>query len=366
MKTQKVLFKDLFIFQNKSKIKAGYGLNTNEGKYPFYTSSSQLTKSINEYQFENDSLIFGTGGQASIHFQNSKFAVSTDCFVCKPNNGKILTKYVYHYLNGNIHILESGFKGAGLKHISKGYIEDLEIPLPPLATQKAIAEKLDKADALRKKDQELLKQYDELAQSIFIEMFGDPVQNEKGWETNPIIKYSDCIVPGRDKPKSFTGEIPWVTTEDLIHLGETNYSKKNIGLTIDEINEVRAKIIPENSLIMTCVGDLGVISIAKREMIINQQLHSYQLKDNLNIFYVMYDLSYRKNFMNKMASTTTVPYMNKSICNSIPINVPPLELQNQFAEKIKNIEAQKELVKKQAEASENLFQALLQESFNFS
>jgi len=117
---------------------------------------------------------------------------------------------------------------------------------------------------------------------------------------------------------------------------------------------------------MTCVGDLGIISIAKRDMIINQQLHSYQLKDNLNIFYVMYDLSYRKNFMNKMASTTTVPYMNKSICNSIPINVPPLELQNQFADKIKNIEAQKELVKKQAEESENLFQALLQESFSFT
>src|SRR5690606_17622850 len=65
-------------------------------------------------------------------------------------------------------------------------LKNLEIPLPPLPVQEKIAAILDKADALRRKDQELLKKYDELAQAIFIDMFGDPVKNEKGWEVKSI------------------------------------------------------------------------------------------------------------------------------------------------------------------------------------
>ena len=87
-------------------------------------------------------------------------------------------------------------------------------------------------------------------------MFGDPVSNPKGWEKVPTIKYCDCIVPGRDKPKSFTGNLPWITTGDLRYLGFMIKSRLNIGLSKDEISEVRAKIIPKNRY-MTCVGDLG-------------------------------------------------------------------------------------------------------------
>ncbi|MBK8425554.1 MAG: restriction endonuclease subunit S [Lewinellaceae bacterium] len=61
-------------------------------------------------------------------------------------------------------------------------LKEIPIPLPPLATQQRIAEILDKADALRQKDQALLRKYDELAQAVFVDMFRDPVKNEKGWE----------------------------------------------------------------------------------------------------------------------------------------------------------------------------------------
>ncbi|WP_431244235.1 restriction endonuclease subunit S [Flavobacterium sp. P21] len=128
---EKIAFKEIFNFQKKSKIKAGDGFKIGEGKYPFYTSSNVLTKSLNDFLFENESLIFGTGGLASIHYCNENFAVSTDCFVTQPKNNKqTFTKFIYYYLSGNMHILENGFKGAGLKHISKDYLENIEIPLP--------------------------------------------------------------------------------------------------------------------------------------------------------------------------------------------------------------------------------------------
>ena len=168
--------------------------------------------------------------------------------------------------------------------------------------------------------------YDELAQAVFYEMFGDPVRNEKGWEIKSVIEMADCIVPGRDKPKSFTGKIPWITTEDLQHLNYTHKSKKGIGLTESEIKSARARKIPKNSIIMTCVGDLGVVSLAGFEMVVNQQLHTFQCK-SINPIFLMFALSLQKNYMIKMASSTTLPYINKTICNSIPIIPPPLKMQ---------------------------------------
>src|SRR5690606_8784615 len=199
--------------------------------------------------------------------------------------------------------------------------------------------------------------------ATFLDMFGDPRINSMNWEKESVITYADCIVPARDKPKSFTGSVPWVNTVDLIHLGKTFESKQSIGLTHEEIKEVGARIIPKNSVLMTCVGDLGVISIAETNMVINQQLHSFQCKEEMNNIFLMFVLSFQKKYMYKVASKTTVPYMNKTNCNSIPVIKPPLDMQIKFASffekinKIKNhlIESLKEL--------ENLFESLSQRAF---
>ena len=363
-KMRQLKFGELFSYLKKSKIKAGDGLEIAQGKYPFFTSSSRLTKSINIWQEEKPSLIFGTGGEASVHHADDKFSVSTDCLVAQPNEEyELYVKFVYYYLSGNIRILEDGFKGAGLKHISRRYIDEIKIPLPPLETQKQIAQTLDDAAVLRDKTQQLLNEYDQLAQSIFLEMFGDPVTNPKGWEKSQTINYAKCIVPGRDKPKSFTGETPWVTTNDLNHLNYTHNSKNEIGLNKEEISKVRAKVIPSGSVIITCVGDLGIASVNSRDIVVNQQLHTFQCSDKLNNIFLMFNLSFQKYYMYKMASSTTVPYMNKTIANSIPTIVPPIHLQNQFADKIALIEQQKDLAKQELQESDDLFQALLQKAF---
>jgi type I restriction enzyme S subunit len=237
------------------------------------------------------------------------------------------------------------------------------VPLPPLGQQKKIASILDAADAYRQKTKALISKYDELTQSLFLDMFGDPVKNEKGWEKVATIKYCDSIVPGRDKPKSFTGETPWITTADLKHLGKSRKSRTNLGLNSDEITEVRAKIIPKGSVIMTCVGDLGVVSINENDIVMNQQLHAFICHQKLNNMFLMYNLSYQKPYMYKMASSTTVPYMNKTVANNTPTIVPPIELQNQFAERVQAIEQQKAQAQESLEKAEELFNSLLQKAF---
>src|SRR5699024_7784161 len=95
---------DLFEFQKKSKLKASDGRET--GKYIMYSSSMVVDKFLDDYQFENEALILGTGGKANVHYSKGKFSTTADCYVLETKTKNILTKYVYKYLKGNIYILE--------------------------------------------------------------------------------------------------------------------------------------------------------------------------------------------------------------------------------------------------------------------
>lgn len=362
---KKVKLETIVNFEKKSKRKVSDSSNT--GVYPFYSSSQSQVKYIGEYDYNGPAIIFGTGGSANVHFESDKFSTSADCYVVKNNGSEdVLMRYIFLFLKSNLNILEEGFRGAGLKHVSKKYLEDIQIPLPPLHIQKKIADALDKADEIRRKRQEAIDKLDELMQSVFLDMFGDPVKNEKGWETAPTIKFSESIVPGRDKPKSFTGNIPWVTTNDLNHLGYTYKSSNGTGLTESEIKQVKAKIIPRDSVIITCVGDLGIASVNKEAMVVNQQLHAFQCGESFVPEFLMLNLSHQKEYMFKMASTTTVPYMNKTVANNIPTIVPPKELQEKFRDLFVIINNQKKLVGKSTLKDTDLFNSLLQKAFRGS
>lgn len=291
---------------------------------------------------------------------------STGFCVLRPQRNKLDSYFLFYYTRsiGFIGHLVRLATGASYPAVSDKIIKSTSIPLPPLETQKRIVELLDRAQALIEKRREQIALMDQLVQSLFYDMFGDPVTNPMGWEYVPTIKYCSSIVPGRDKPKSFSGNIPWVTTDDLNHLGRTTLSKKNLGLTEFEIKQVKAKVIPKSSVIMTCVGDLGVVTINDCELVVNQQLHAFQCDEKiLNPNFLMYNISCQTPYMYKMASSTTVPYMNKSVANNTPTIVPPLDLQNTFAKQVQKIESQKAAMTASLSELEDNFNSLMQRAF---
>jgi len=309
----------------------------------------------------------GTPGTSfgAFFWNRGKAVLNQHIFKVQIDNKKVFDRFFSYAINSKLNfIIYQAHGGVGLKHITKGKLEKIPIPLPPIKTQKRIVALLDRAQALIDKRKEQIALMDQLIQSIFYDMFGDPVLNPMGWEVVPTIKYTTCIVPGRDKPKSFSGAIPWITTDDIKHLGFTSKSKKKLGLTEVEINQVKAKIIPKSSVVMTCVGDLGVVSIADCDLVVNQQLHAFQCdKKRLNPIFLMYNLSCQTSYMHKMASSTTVLYMNKSVANHTPTIVPPLSLQNNYADRVKKIETQKQTMTTALKELENNFNSLMQRVF---
>lgn len=362
-----VRFGDLFDYENKSKIKAGAGLQT--GEYPFYTSSNELSKYLDEYSFDKSSLIFGTGGNASIHYTDVPFSVSTDCVVAIPIDENIISpKFVFYYLSGNINLLEEGFKGAGLKHISKAYINDLQIPLPPLPIQKRIAEILDAADALKRKDQELLKKYDELAQAIFIDMFGDPVKNEKGWEVKSIREFgkiSTGNTPSRAESKNYNSNyIEWIKT-DNIEDGSLYISKANEYLS--EIGFQRGRATTAGSLLVACIAgsidSIGRAALTNREVTFNQQINSIEPNENVNSFFLYYLFKYGRKHIQNHASNGMKRMLSKGEFEKIKLILPSLSVQHEFKRKINHVIIQNEKVKNALANSDNLFQTLIQKAF---
>jgi len=132
---------DICSYLPKSKRQASYGKDN--GKYPFYKSSMMLNSYVDEFDYWGESIIIGTGGYPSIHYDN-KFSCSADNFILtiKKEIG-IIIKYIYYYLLINMNLLEDGFHGVGIKHISIEYVKNLEIPVPSIEEQEKIVKDID-------------------------------------------------------------------------------------------------------------------------------------------------------------------------------------------------------------------------------
>lgn len=248
----------------------------------------------------------------------------------------------------------------------------INIPLPPLSVQKEIAEKLDKADALRKKDQELLKQYDELAQAIFIDMFGDPLIKNEKFIFSPLNEVA-ILNPRKSEISNLdkNTEISFVEMASVSEKGELIKTEKKLlsevwnGFTYFKNNDVLfAKITPcmENGKGAIAKDLSQGIGFGSTEFHILRPL--VDISNSYWIHFLVRNASFRK--LAKLNMTGSAGQKRTpSAFFSLKVNLPPISLQTQFAEKIQNIEAQKEILKKQAQLSEELFQALLQESFSF-
>lgn len=144
--------------QGKGKRPASFA--NPSGIYPFIKSSKIIEK-CNEADFDTEALIIGDGGGANIHYLNGKFSSSDHTYIFTSDKEDIYLKFFYEVINANLEILEVGFKGIALKNISKTFIENIQIPKPPLEIQKQIVsecEKVEKQNSALNKAKQCLKE----------------------------------------------------------------------------------------------------------------------------------------------------------------------------------------------------------------
>ena len=134
---------DIIYYKAKSKIQARDGKL--KGKYPLFNSSDEQTLWIDNYLYDNETIFLPTGGKAAINYYKGKCSATTDN-ICFSGNEEYLTRYIYLFLWRDLGVLQKGFKGSGLQHISKEYVEDIHIKAPDMETQNRIIEIANQSD----------------------------------------------------------------------------------------------------------------------------------------------------------------------------------------------------------------------------
>lgn len=287
-------------------------------------------------------------------------------------HNKIYNKYLFWYLKNKTHYLNSLGRGATFKEISKSIVENVELPLPPLDVQQNIAKTLDAVSDLITLRKQQLTELDKLIQSSFHEMFGNPVTNEKGWDMSPLDTFGilkngmnfssrdsgvsiHCLgvgdfqnnyrIENTDRlPKISLNKMPAVDyllqDRDIVFV-RSNGNKALVG---------RCVLVYPGNIPTTFSGFCIRFRPTTKELVetyLIQVLHNTSLKEQL--------------FSNGRGANIT--NLNQQMLSSMKIPLPPVNLQNQFAEIVTKIEEQKVLVQAAIDESQTLFDSLMSRYF---
>ena len=359
--------KDLCSYAPKSRIKAGEAVEN--AKYLFFTSSADENKRYTDFQFDKEAIIMGTGGNATLHYYNGKFSVSTDCLVLLPNS-KIKCKYLYYFFKSHMSVLEAGFKGAGLKHTNKKYIEEINVSkVPDLTAQEKIVTHLDRITENIEKLNRELELFDSLTKARFIEMFGEPVSNDKGWVKDSVERLCREIygggTPSKSHPEYYEGgEIPWITSKDM----KTDILiDSQIHINEDGVANSTARIVPSNSVIMVIRSGILKhtlpIAINAVPVTVNQDLKVFVAGNRIVTKFLAYQFKMMERDILSGVRAVTADNIEFDALKRRKLIVPPMELQQEFADFVEQVDKSREAVKKSLEKTQQLYDSLMQVYF---
>jgi type I restriction enzyme S subunit len=306
--------------------------NDPKGQYPFFTCAVEPLR-INTHSFDCECVLVAGNGDLNVKYYEGKFDAYQRTYVIESlNKSRLDVRYLFHFMSGYVQKLRELSIGGVIKYIKLNNLTDAEIPLPSLDEQRRIAAILDKADAIRRKRQESISLTEEFLRSTFLEMFGDPVSNPKGWDRkefgeimfidSPMVdpqseQFLDLLHIGPDRIEKKTGKIlPALTArEDRLISGKFLFDERHV--LYSKIRPLLRKAALPNFKGL-CSADMYPIrpnaKFTNREF-----LWSILLSDAFT------------DFTQTISSRANIPKINRTELASYKCITPPLELQNEYA-----------------------------------
>jgi type I restriction enzyme S subunit len=307
-------------------------------------------------------IVFGDHTRA-IKYVDFPFAIGADGTKILVPRIDADVRYLYYALR-NVHLPEAGYS----RHFK--FLKESSLPLPSLPEQKRIATILDAADALRAKRRESIEQLDSLIQATFLEMFGDPVTNPRGWEATPLSEIGEYIsgaTPSKQQEEYWEGNTPWVSPKDM----KVNYIRDSQDHVSDKaLQETGLKRIDPLHILVVVRGMILAhsfpVALNLVPVAINQDMKAIRLRATLEPRFALVCLQQKKREL--LAEVSTAGHGTKRFdaqgFKSVMMPLPPLDLQARFASIVESIEQQKARLKAHLAELDTLFASLQSRAFN--
>ena len=320
-----------------ANVQKGY---VEDDKPAFYPDSEEPL--IRDYMLkENDLLLSLTGNVGRVALLDKKWlpaALNQRVACLRIKDDRIIKDYLYFALLSdkfeNDCIKSS--KGIAQKNMSTEWLKDYEIPLPSEQRQREIVSSLKHLSAIIKNKTEQIRQLDNLVKARFVEMFDGDYEEVELSELGKISTGS--TPPMKNKDFYENADMPFYKPGDFID-GVSNIDCSES--FVDARAESVSRIMDPGTVAVTCIGIIGKIGIIKRRGICNQQINFIAPNDNVNSIYLAFAIDTKKKFMQEKANAPVVPILNKTNFSKVTIPFAPVELQNQFAAFVAQVDKSK-------------------------
>ncbi len=355
---------------------------TNEGNINF---DSVVTRTINKrnidekYLRPGDIIIEKSGGSDKqpvgrvIYFDGPKNKYLFNNFTGLlriRDSQEWYSKYVFYslyanYQKGGTRRFEN--KTTGLHNLkTDDYVSNYEIKEIDIDKQVTVCEQLDQAKKIIELKKHQLKELDTLIKARFVEMFGDPVSNIKGWERVALGERCDIVTgntPSRADLKNYGKFIEWIKS-DNINTPSTFLTKAQEYLS--ETGFQKCRFVDANSLLMTCIAGsincIGNVAVTNRRVAFNQQINAI-VPNQDNVFYLYWLMTLSKPMIRNTVNMALKGILSKGQLSGMLFPFPPLELQEQFATFVAQVDKSKVALQKSLDETQLLFDALMQKYF---
>ncbi|MGO5010650.1 restriction endonuclease subunit S [Niallia sp. Sow4_A1] len=354
---------------------------TNIGKLDL--EKEVVTRDIDEKKIEQKKLQYGdiiiekSGGSPDQPVGRVVFFdIKDDIYLCnnftsilRPNNSIVYNKYLFYYLfylHQMRRVLKFQNKTTGIINLKlDDYLKKTDIELPSIEDQERLVSLLERSSKLIDLRKSQILELSSLTQSVFLEMFGDPIVNKNNWNVKKLGELCTVVRGGSPRPINMYlgGTVPWIKIGDAT-LGDSIYLKSTKEKIIEE-GIRKSRLVPSGSLIFAnCGVSLGFARIITFDGCIHDGWLAFEnITKNIDKIFLLKLLNFYTNYFRQTAPDGTQPNLNTSIMKEFGVIVPPIELQKKFVDILFEIEKQKTLIENSLKELQNNFQSLLQQGF---
>lgn len=349
-------------------------IEDNDPKFYSYSTEKELQRFI---LHEGDILISLTGNVGRVGILNDSFlpAALNQRVGCIRPTKKACVKFLYYQLRKESFKEDCirSAKGVAQLNMSTEWLKEYKLFVPSLSEQQSIATELDSIQTIIDGYKAQLADLDALARSIFFDTFGDPTLNEKGWGLKKLCEVCEVTSSKRIYQSEQTKSgVPFYRISDFAQLIRNEAILPELYISHEKYNKLKSKNLApcKNDILISSRGTLGLCYVIKENDCFYFQdgmiTWLKNIKEDLSSTFLSYIFrtSFLKRQMQKVQNGSTVSYLSISMIKGLDIIIPPLLLQQQFAERVESIERQKKLIRQQLTDAEQLMAERMQYYFS--